>query len=127
MIKKLSFLTLIVLGLSFSIQAQDIDSRLLVKYSKTELVKMQKENSTKYDLLVYSLDNALYIANYSDEKGENDGTIAMPDMNKTYLELGFTLNEVDNQFYKISGSGKGLMVLSWKALELQMKREKSKK
>jgi len=127
MIRKISFLALIVLGISFSIQAQDVDSRLLVKYTKAELVKMQKENKSEYDLLVYSIDHAMYVTNYSEKKGENDGVVEMPEEGKTYLDLGYKLNDVKNQFYKIGNTGKGLMILSRKALELQMKSRLYKK
>lgn len=76
--------------------------------------------------MVYSLDNAMYIGNYSDEKGEDHETIAMPDMTKTYLELGFKLNEIENQIYKISGTSKGLLIKSRKALVLEMNSIKKK-
>jgi hypothetical protein len=122
-----SILGFFVLGFTFLSIAQDVNSKLLIKYSKSELQQMKKQNKFEYDLLVYSLDHAMYITNYSEEKGENDGVVDMPDENLTYLELGYNLNEIENQFYKIKNTNKGLMILSRKALELQMKSSLNKK
>lgn len=127
MIKKLFLIACFGAFFSTYTMAQDVDQRLLVKYSQAELVDMKKNSNEKYKLLVYSLDNAMYITNYSDEKGENDGVIEMPEKGKNYLELGFELNEKENQFYKIGDTGKGLMILSKLRLEYQMKQASNKK
>jgi hypothetical protein len=119
MIKKL-FLTA-CFGAFFSAftMAQDVDQRLLVKYSDAELVDMKKSANDNYELLVYSLDHAMSITNYSPEKGGSQGTVEMPDLSKTYLELGYELKESENQIFQIGNTDKAVLILSRKVLEIQ--------
>ena len=60
-----------------AINAQEIDERLLVKYSQTELELLVTNNPDEYAMLEYALDNALYVANYSKAKGHSFETIAV--------------------------------------------------
>ena len=119
MIKKL-FLTA-CFGAFFSAftMAQDVDQRLLVKYSKAELMDMKKSSNDNYELLVYSLDHAMSITNYSSEKGGSQGVVEKPDLSKTYLELGYELKESENQIFQIGNTDKAVLILSRKVLELQ--------
>lgn len=124
MIKKLSFLALIVLGLSFSIQAQDVDQRLLSKYSSIELANLKSSNLAEYEFEVYCLDHAITKAKYSTEKGGTYPEINMPSASSTYLDLGLKILKDKNQVFKISGTDELLVVKSELVLRLNYKNSK---
>jgi len=57
-----SFLCFILIS-TVSAFAQEIDDRLLYKYSQEELQTMIDTDSDQYNMLEYALDNAIYVAN----------------------------------------------------------------
>ena len=117
-----SFLCFIIISMS-SAFAQEIDDRLLSKYSERELKKMIETDSDQYNLLDYALDNALYVANYDSSKGGNFETILV-DANDlpTFIELGLEITD-RNQYFRISGEDKLLVVKSAVILNYEMKKK----
>ena len=117
-----SFLCFIIISLS-SLFAQEIDDRLLYKYSQEELQTMIDTDSDQYDMLEYALDNAIYIANYDSAKGGNFETISV-DLNAlpTFIELGLEVTD-RNQYFKIAGEEKLLVVKSAVVLNYEMKKK----
>ena len=91
--------------------AQEIDKRLLEKYSIEELTEMSKTDNEKVAMLNYALDNALIYADYSKEKNLELSLIDMPEENATFISLGYDITN-QNQFFRIKGSDKMLVVKS---------------
>ena len=103
----------------FSLQAQtnDIDKKLLAKYSKKELSTLKAENPDEYKFAKYCIDNAFYIANSSKEKNATipNGykTIKLKDVTNTnFFELNIELKQNDHQAFTIKGTSKLLIVKS---------------
>lgn len=116
-IASLFCLVFISVGCAF---AQEVDERLLSKYSQQELETMIATNSNQYDILDYALDNALYVANYSDSKGGNFETISVnPESLPNFIELNLEIKD-RNQYFKIEGEDKLLVVKSTLVLNHEM-------
>lgn len=106
-----------------SIFAQEIDDRLLSKYSQKELQTMIDTDLHQYELLDYALDNALYVANYDSSKGGNFETILVDSSNlPTFIELNVEITD-RNQYFKISGEEKLLVVKSAVILNYEMNKK----
>jgi len=113
-----SFLCFIII--SCSVFAQEIDDRLLAKYSLEELQTMIETDVEQYNLLTYALDNAVYVANYDSSKG-GDFEIISVDLDKlpTFAEMNLEITD-QNQYFKIKGEEKLLVVKSIAVLKHQM-------
>jgi hypothetical protein len=112
----------VINSLAFS---QEIDPRLSKKYSQEEIQLMIKENPTDYQLLVYALDNACYITDMPSGKDEElDGSVSL-DLSKefTYLDLGLEIKN-SNQYLRINGTNKMLVVKSEWVLNNELKTKK---
>ncbi len=108
---------MIFVGTAFS---QEINQRLLPKYSTEALETMIASNPDQYAMLVYALDNALYIANYSSAKGgEFESIVLDPYELPTFLELNLEIKD-QNQYFKIDGVDKLLVVKSKSVLTYEM-------
>jgi len=103
-----------------AVYSQELDSRLLEKYSETELTEMQSNSPQEFALLNYALDNAIYFADYPDEKGETFQSIVAPKSGDTFLSLGLEIKD-QNQYFRIEGSRKLLVVKSALVLTYEMK------
>lgn len=105
-----------------SVFAQEIDDRLLSKYSQEELQLMIETDSEQYQLLDYALDNALYVANYDSAKGGNFEMIMVDSKSlPTFLELNLSITD-RNQYFKIDGEEKLLVVKSTWVLNHEMEK-----
>lgn len=105
-----------------SVFAQEIDDRLLSKYSQEELQLMIDTDSEQYQLLDYALDNALYVANYDSAKGGNFETIMVDSKSlPTFIELNLSITD-HNQYFKIDGEEKLLVVKSTWVLNHEMEK-----
>ncbi len=113
---------MLISSVSFS---QDFDKRLEKTYTTSQLKTMQKENPAQFNMLNYALDNALYVIDMPKEKmSEIQKTITYDSKKKaTFIELGLTIQK-ENQYFKINGSEKVLVVKSeWMLLnELNSRR-----
>lgn len=112
MCKKLLSTILVVFVATFSI-AQDIDSRLLVKYSKSELQKMIKSNPDAYDFLISALNKGMFIADIPSEKEKSivfNGTLNIdPNGTHTVFSIGKEVQE-NAQYYRIAGTNKMVVI-----------------
>ncbi len=117
-----SFFCFILISLS-GVFAQEIDDRLLSKYSEEELQLMVESDYEQYRLLEYALDNAMYVANYSSAKGGEFKTISVDSESlPSFIELN--LDIIDrNQYFKIEGEEKMLVVKSTFVLKNEMERK----
>jgi len=106
-------------AVSFS---QQIDERLLEKYTATELNLMIENSPNDYALLNYALDNAMYVAEGSNPKAVGLETINAPSEGSTFLDLGLEIKE-ENQYFKISGEDKILVVKSKWVLNHEMQKK----
>jgi hypothetical protein len=111
--KKLIFLLAILIVAISTTKAQEMDSRLLVKYKKSEVKKMMKENPSEYQFLVTALDRGMFICEIPAEKGKDvvfDGTLSIdPAQNHTFLSLGKDI--IDRyQYFKIEGTNKMVVI-----------------
>lgn len=108
--------------MSGAVMSQEIDERLLVKYDQKELAEMQTSNPSKLEMLVYALDNAIYFANYDYQKGDLN-EINYSDENATFLDLGLEITN-QNQYFKVPGNAKVLVVKSEWVLNHEMENNK---
>ena len=100
--------TLFLSAVSFG---QQIDKRLLTKYNSEELELMKVSNPEKIGLLVYALDNAIYIIDIPKEKRPELVSIKQPQAGETFLDLGIEIKET-NQYFRIEGTDKMLVMKS---------------
>ena len=109
--KLLSNLIFFLLLSSITWSQEKIDKRLLIKYSVLELKSMEEKSSNELKIITYALDNGMYVANYSAEKGETFPEVDRPKKNQTYIDLNYEILEL-NQYFKIKGEDKLLVVKS---------------
>ena len=103
-------------ALSFS---QTIDDRLLEKYSESELNEMIENSPSEYALLDYALDNAIYYSEGVNPKAESLPTIDLPEEGATFIDLNLEITN-SNQYFKINGEDKLLVVKSQWVLNHEM-------
>ncbi len=108
----------LISAVSFS---QEIDERLLSKYTETELNEMIENSPSEYALLNYALDNAIYFANGPGDKGDQLETIEMPAEGATFVDLGLDITET-NQYFRINGDDRLLVVKSKVVLSYEMQK-----
>ncbi len=106
-----------LLALSF-VSAQQIDDRLLVRFSPDQLEEMKKTQPGEVDLLTYALDHALYISDAPEGKNADLSEISNIE-EKNFLELGLEINDT-NQYIRIMGTNKVLIVKSRWVLNHEM-------
>ena len=93
--------------------SQEVDQRLFPKYSKQELLTLQKNNPEEYKFLVNALNKGVFISEIPTQKAQNivfDGTLEIdPNATHTFISLG---KEITNryQYYKIAGTKKMLTI-----------------
>lgn len=91
--------------------SQEVDSRLLSRYSSQELSELVKENPEEYKFLVYALDNAVYMTDVPKGKSVDFQTIDIANKELNFLDLGLTIKN-ENQYFKVEGQDKLLVVKS---------------
>jgi hypothetical protein len=117
-------LFLLFLALSFTTFSQEISPRLTQRFSKEALVDMQKNQPENYAMLVYALDNAMYIAENPTEKNAQFPSITV-DTSAPYdfITLGLEIKK-ENQYFLIQGTSKVLVVKSEWVLKNEMHTKK---
>jgi hypothetical protein len=104
-------------------QSKAIDSRLLTRYSSSELKSMQKNQPNEYRFLLAALDKGVYISDIPTEKEKGivwDGVLKI-DPNGTYTFISLNKEIMDRyQRYKIEGSNKMLTILPRIVIENQI-------
>lgn len=102
--------SIVISSVSFS---QDFDKRLEKAYTSSQLKTMKQENPLQFNMLNYALDNALYLIDMPKEKMSEFQKTITYDLKKkaTFLELGLSIQK-ENQYFKINGTDKVLVVKS---------------
>jgi len=118
--KLLSNLIFFLLLSSFTWSQEKIDKRLFSRYSENELASMQINNPEEFKILTYALDNGMYVANYSAAKGEVYPEIERPRNNQTFIDLNLQILD-ENQYFKIKGEEKMLIVKSKGLIKNELK------
>lgn len=112
MLKKIILFSLFFIGTT-ALFSQEIDQRLLKKYSKKELLEMQKNDPQEYQFLINALDKGLFICEIPSQKGKEvtfDGTLKIdPTQTHTYISLGKEITD-KYQYYRIEGTTKMLVI-----------------
>jgi len=111
--KKLLLALSLIFVIGTNLEAQEIDSRLLVKYKKSEIKKMMTENPTEYQFQLNALNRGMFISEIPAEKGKDvvfDGEIKLNlEKEHTYLSLGKEI--IDRyQYFKIKGTNKMVVI-----------------
>jgi hypothetical protein len=111
--KKLLLAISLIFMIGTNLEAQEIDSRLLVKYKKSEIKKMMAENPSEYQFEINALNRGMFISEIPAEKGKDivfDGEIKLNlDKEHTYLSLGKAI--IDRyQYFKIKGTNKMVVI-----------------
>lgn len=102
----------LLVGLGAYGQVQQIDNRLLARYTASELKSMQKNDPNQYQFLINALDRGVFIAEIPAEKAKDivwDGVLNIdPKGTYTFISLG---KKITNRYqrYKIEGTN---MILS---------------
>lgn len=103
-------------SMSFAQTSNNSDSRLLSKYSKEELKKLQKDSPEEFNYLNYYVANCYKIMELPSEKGnahEIKGTLSIKSLeNINIYDLKLETKDKDYQYYKIEGTTKLLVILS---------------
>lgn len=117
MIKKLLIctITLFSVGLIYG-QSIKADKRLEVKFTKAELVELEKNDPTQLDFLNFCIDNAYTLMDLPEEKRNSEeirGTIQLDNLTAiNFFELGLEIEELNWQYYIIEGTQKLFVVYS---------------
>ncbi len=102
--------------------SQEIDQRLLSKYTSTELNEMMESSPKEYALLDYALDNAIYFSKGIGEKTNQLQTISMPTEGANFIDLGLEI-QGQNQYFQISGDDRLLVIKSKVVLNYEMQKK----
>lgn len=119
---KLTILVLSFFFIQFNSFSQEYDKRLEKIYSIEELKTIQKENPSNIIMLNYALDNAVYISDLPSEKKSEFTKSINYDFKKkpNFIDLGLKI-ENQNQYYRINGTDKILVVKSEYLLNYELK------
>ncbi len=117
---KLSLLTFFAALLSFASYSQQYDSRLLDVYSESELAEISNEHPDRIKVLNYAIDHAVQVMDLPKGKDATfDGSLNADLKNPKWTDLKIKLKET-NQYYRITGTDKVIMVKSFYVLGLEM-------
>jgi hypothetical protein len=116
------FFSLLVTG---AVSAQKYNPRLLKSYSNEELSTINHDKPELFQILNYALDNACYITNAT---GKDYSSLTSIDLANTetapcFAELGLKIID-QNQYFRINGTEKLLVVKSQIVLSYEMKNAK---
>jgi hypothetical protein len=122
--KHFLILTISLLTCGYSI-SQKVDETLSKKYSSEEMKTLKKVDSKKYELINFSLQNACYVIdNPSGKNTVEFQLISVPNMNKlNFQDLGLSIIEDQNQYFRIEGTNKLLVVKSTWVLNYEMSKK----
>jgi hypothetical protein len=127
--KHLLFLLFFISTVSYAAQNEPTDKRLLSKYSKEELKKMEKETPEDFNYLNYYIANCYMIMDLPAEKSnahEIKGTIQLKTMDMVNIyDLNLTPKDKDYQYFKIEGTTKMLVILSNEQIKASYQKSKN--
>ncbi len=119
---KLASAFVLFLLFSTQVEAQQIDSRLLSRYSEAEIVKMKSENPEDYKMMLYALDNAIYFADRPKGKEVDLPTISVAGEHPNFIELGLEIAD-QNQYFLVEGQDRLLVMKSKWVLNYEMNKK----
>lgn len=108
--KLLTILCILLLSI-VGLNAQELDKRLLEKYSEAQIHSMQQNDPEAYSILVYALDHAIYYLDVPADKEVNFTRISVADEDLDFLAMGLEIKE-QNQYFLVEGKNKVLVVKS---------------
>jgi|SRR5690606_12578534 len=112
----ITFSLLVTIGYS-----QEVEQKLLKVYSSEEIAEMKKKDAQLYKALINGFDNIYYIAELpSGKETENLPSITIPKDNFSFESLGIKIIEDQNQYFKINGTNKLLVVKSGLVLKNEL-------
>lgn len=122
--KHFLILTISLLVSGYSI-AQKVDETLSKKYSSEEMKTLKKVDSKKYELINFCLQNACYVIDNPAGKNTVEfPVISVPNLNKlNFQDLGLSIIEDQNQYFRIEGTNKLLVVKSTWVLNYEMSKK----
>lgn len=104
--------------------SQKAEKALSGSYSSEEIASIKKQDPSKIDVLMYGLKHATYLIDFPKGKEvQIDQEFTLPDGKYTYVDLGLKILDV-NQYFKISGTDKVLVVKSMWVLNNEIKTAK---
>jgi hypothetical protein len=110
--------------------SQEIDKRLLKKYSESELQNLQKNDPKEYQFLLNAINKGVFIAEIPKQKEKDivfDGTLKIdPTQIHTFISLRKEITD-KYQYFRIKGTTKMLVILPRIALDDRVLKEKTKK
>lgn len=109
----MKLLTILTFSLLFigGLDAQEMDSRLLQKYSEAEIYEIQKNDPELYTILTYALDHAVYYLDVPADKEVSFRTIRIPNYDLNFVDLDLEIKD-QNQYFLVEGKNKILVVKS---------------
>jgi hypothetical protein len=114
---------LTILGISListlGLNAQELDSRLLERYSEAEIYEMQQKDPESYSITVYALDHAIYYLDVPVGKEVSFRTIRIANDKLNFVDLGLEIKD-QNQYFLVEGKNKVLVVKSRGVLSHEM-------
>jgi hypothetical protein len=115
--KTIVIIILFICAISIQAQTENIDNKLLAKYSKKELRILKTDNPSEYEFAKYCVNNAFYIAPSSEDKiaGNSDryGKIKIKELSEVnFFELNIELKQRNNQVFVITKTLKVLVIKS---------------
>ncbi|MCH2230856.1 MAG: hypothetical protein MK105_10970 [Crocinitomicaceae bacterium] len=116
---KLISIVLMSICCSFVSFSQELDSRLLERYSSLELAELAKDNPAEYKFLVHALDNAIYIIDLPKGKEVELESIEIKGKELNFIDLGLSIED-RTQHFKVIGEDKLLVVKSRHLLNLNL-------
>ena len=122
---KFIFFLSISLFFSNGLLSQEIDVVLSKKYSKIELEQIEQNEIVKFELISYATKNACYVIDSPEGKDvSNFGTIVLDSFkNINYLDLGLSIIENQNQYFRIEGTNQLLVVKSTWVLNYEISKK----
>lgn len=105
--------------------SQKVDETLSKNYSSEEMKTLKKVDSKKYELINFSLQNACYVIDNPAGKNTLEfQVISVPNLNKlNFQDLGLSIIEDQNQYFRIEGTNKLLVVKSTWVLNYEMSKK----
>lgn len=101
------------------VSAQNYDSRLLKKFSNDELAAMEQNDPKSLNRYEYALDHAMYVTDIPSGKSADLQVITLNGEGQTFADLGLDIIN-SNQYFKIEGTDKMLVVKSIWVLDNEM-------
>ena len=101
------------------VSAQNYDSRLLKKFDHDQLVSMEQNDPSKLKRYEYALDNGVYMTDLPAGKETDLPVITVNGDNPTFADLGLDIIN-SNQYFKIEGTDKMLVVKSIWVLDYEL-------